>query len=185
MCGLIRWPLTLTLIPLFVYVLTKCIQDVEAIRETSQSRGAALFRRLWLAPDFIVLGLGLVISSEALHSILLQKGIQTFYGDKFAKYFWTLLGSYFVILLMVIFIWLSTTSEASTFPLSRELRRRLNDAGEFVDREIYRVHYVRGLFGSRVGLWNIVIGNLLGLLTIVLYGFFVYFGFVEKLPWLD
>jgi|SRR6516225_1674768 hypothetical protein len=175
----ILWPVILGLVPLFLYVVFKCIVDVEEIRETNSSCGSALFKRFWLAPDFLVLAIGLAISSNALNAVLVGRGLKSNYGSDFDKFFWILITVFFVVSLLTLFIWLVTGSEAKTFPIETTTKNRLVAGGVFQPVQVYEIKYFKGLFRTRVGFWNMIVGNGLGVISILAYCAFIYFGFIR------
>ncbi len=143
-------------------------------------RGEAFFRRTWLAPDFMMLAMGLLISSEGLNSILKGKKVETFLGDAFDHYFWILLAFFVVALIVIVFLWLYTGNEGKTYPVVTKSVKRLSSDGSFHDCEVYKVRVLNGMFTTRVGFYNIVLGNCLGILAIMTYAVFIFRAFLQK-----
>src|SRR5687767_1325368 len=178
------WTVLLALIVLFMAVLFKLLLDSEVVRDTNAARAGALFRAFFLAPDLIVFSISLLISSQVLHSILTSHSSSTYYGYRFSGYLYLLILADVVALIAVAIVWLRSQPTHKNFPTKPQNESRISAAGAEEDVVVFRLRLLHGLFRTRVGFWNLIVGNLIGFLALASYLLFIYYGFVTPPPWL-
>lgn len=159
-------PILLGSIFLIVGLLAKALMDWEEIRPEAPraSRGRALFRQLYLAPDLVLLSFGLLIASKGLESVLSGAGIPSGLGAYFATWFWCLIGTFWGALFLIVLLWFAA-GRGKYFPIADKTRRVIREDGTNSTITVRRVMWGAGLF-KREGWTTLILGNLIGLLCI-------------------
>lgn len=147
------------------------------VREDQSSAGTRSLPTLFFGPDLILLSIGLLASTDPLKRLLEGRGIQTHLGDSFGTWFWIVLISFFVFLLFSILLWKIHKEDERAFAIFSRIMRRRNRSGELYNDEIWEVDWTAALSAGAT-IWIILIGNLLGVLSVVGYASFVFFTFV-------
>lgn len=162
-----------------VSVFAKAVLDAEKFRRHRPERGQELFRVCFLGPDFIVLALALLTSSRALNTILNGHQIQTFWGENFGDYFWTITAFYVAGLFLCAILWIMHDVDERSLKMRKDNEERQDREGKTYSTEIWAIEW-RPSLTSRAGAFILIFGNLLGLVAIIAYATFIFFGFVRK-----
>ena len=153
--------------------LIKILLDWEEIRPGApiDRRGRALFRQMYLAPDLVVLAIGLLISSKGLQSLLATKNVASPLGERLPIWFSLLMWGYLCALLSSVVLWLFA-GEHKYIPIE-PIRRIVTgiDGRERTDI-VDCPRWLKGWF-RKEGLLTLVTGNLMGLMCISSFVVFV------------
>lgn len=173
-------PVFVAVLILIVGIFANWIVDVDILRPDSPERGTAWFRSLYLAPDFCIISLALMASSNAMTNLLNQKQVPSLLGGQISSYFWIFIMTNLVILSLTSFIWLMTKYHhvLPTKKVKTTIPRCKRPVSE------YKLQFIVGVFRSQGGLLNLVLGNGLGLFTLFLFGLFIYANFIRRPIWL-
>jgi hypothetical protein len=170
-------PILLSACFMCLRLLVRWALDAESLKRSNSGRGHQLFRVCFLAPDLIVLSIGLLIASEGLRAILKGRQLETLFCPHFPDYFWGLIVLFFVFLLACIVIWNSHDDDERAFVSHTRSEIRLRRTGETYDQTVWEVDW-RASFGTRPGILVIGFCNFLGSLSVLSYAFFIYLCFV-------
>lgn len=170
------WPVGLGFFVLFLYILSRLLLKTGEIRDDNPKRGEAFFHAFFFAPDLAIFSISLVISSLALKAILNGKSIKTNFGESFSHYFFLLILGQIAVLILTSIIWLASDDRFKTFPLKRRQERRHIAGGNSEVVTVYRIDYFRGFF-RKIGIWNLIVGNIFGICSVIAYIVFIYYGF--------
>ncbi len=153
--------------------LIKILMDWEEMRPGApiDTRGRALFRQMYLAPDLAMLSVGLLISFNGLQRLLAAKGIASPLGERLLDYYSILMWGYVVVLILSIVLWLAAGNE-KYIPIEKKMCTVIDIDGQEKKQSIDSPNWTKGWF-SKEGLLTLVTGNLLGFLCISSYIFFV------------
>ena len=160
-------------------IFAKAVLDAEKFRRHRPERGQELFRVCFLGPDFIALALALLTSSRALNAILSGHKIQTFWGENFGDYFWALVAFYVASLFLCAILWIMHDADERSLRMRKGNEERQDRAGGAYLIEIWAIEWRESLT-SRAGIAILLFGNLLGIVSILAYASFIFFGFVRK-----
>ena len=150
----------------------RAVINSNSFKRSNSARGHELFRMFFLGPDFALLAVGLFVSSQALRALLNGHGIPTNFGADFGTYFWAFLIGVFVFLVASAFCWLPYDDNERCFLSDRSVEQRPNRLGGTDQVEIYRLRTLEVLKRPS-GIVILVIGNLLGIITILAYAYFI------------
>lgn len=153
--------------------LIKILLDWEEIRPGApiDRRGRALFRQMYLAPDLVVLAIGLLISSKGLQRLLAARNVISPLGERLPSWFSVLMYAYLCSLLVSVVLWL-IAGEHKYIPIESRRRTIIGIDGRRRDEVIDSPSWLRGWF-RKEGLLTLIGGNLLGLACISSYAVFV------------
>lgn len=164
---------------MIVSLFAKAVLDAEKFRRHRPERGQELFRVCFLGPDFIVLSLALLTSSRALTALLNGYRIQTFWGENFGEYFWTMIAFYIASLFLCAILWIMHDADERSLKMRKDSEERQDRTGQTYSIEVWAIEWGKSLT-SRAGVSILIFGNLLGLVAIIAYATFIFFGFVRK-----
>lgn len=166
-------PILLGSLILVVGSLFKVFLEYDQIRPGApvQARGRILFRQLYLAPDFLLLSFGLLVSAQSLQSFLSNHRITSRLGDTFGFWFWSLILYNILALVICVFLWMFA-GQAKYIPIGAAKRRVHSPSGEIREVTIQTPLWLAGLF-SREGLLTLVCGNLVGLTSLLTFLVFI------------
>jgi hypothetical protein len=159
-------------------LLVKAVMGANDLKRENPDRGPELFKLFFLGPDLAMLSLGLFISSDVLKLILNGQKLNTFYKD-FSATFWTYLVISLVSILSCIFLWSIHGKDERTLHRTQVKETRQRSDGKEYEVTVWPIDWVPSLT-SRAGLLILVLGNLLGVASIMSYAVFIFFGFVTR-----
>jgi len=159
----------------------RAVINGNSFRRSNPGRGHELFRMFFLGPDFALLALALFVSSQALRALLNGHRIATNLGDDFGTYFWIGLISVFAGLVLSAFCWLPHDENERCFLSEERQEERREKDGSKTTVKIYKLQTLQVLTRFP-GVVILVIGNLLGIFTILGYAYFMVLAFSPPGP---
>lgn len=134
-------------------------------------RGRALFRQMYLAPDFVVLAIGLLLSFKGLQALLAANNVVSRLGDKLPFWFSFLMWMYPCALILSVVLWF-IAGERKYIPIGLKRRSIMEVDGRESIKMVDSPIWLKGWFG-REGILTLVGGNLMGLGCILSFVVFV------------
>jgi hypothetical protein len=153
--------------------LIKILLDWEEIRPGApmDRRGRALFRQMYLAPDLVVLAIGLLISSKGLQCLLAAKNVISPLGERLPFWFSLFMYAYLCSLLASVVLWL-IAGENKYIPIEPKHRTIIGIDGRPRTEVVDSPSLLKGLL-RKEGFLTLISGNLISLACISSYAVFV------------
>ena len=174
-------PILLGCLAIVAGAVFKILLDWEDIRPGApiDRRETALFRQFYFAVDFVLLAIGLLLSSQGLRAVVTTQPGQAELNQTMADWH-TALGLFYLVCLgLTILLWLFAGDD-KRIPHGPKTRPYY-EGGERKERTVVSPFWFRGLF-SRAGLMTIIFGNLLGLFCLTLFVVFLKQAFGSTTP---
>lgn len=169
--------IAIALIALMVGYCAKLLLDIDQIKPGApgEVRGQVLFKHFFLAPDFAVLAIVLLLASDAINSLLTSSGTTSTLGNLFDEWFTLLILFYVLALFVVILIWF-LCGEEKYIPVRPIEKTYTGPGGTKRKKTTDSVMMAEGL-RKKEGFRVLIVANTIGLLCVVTFGFFIAFAF--------
>lgn len=165
----------LTLIGIFV----KAVMDAHKFQVERDERGEELFRLFFVGPDLISLALGLLVSSKVIELIFNGRNVTHNFGENFGNWFYLLFLIHIVCYFACILFWHAHSQTARRLLITEREGTRQTKGGKEKKQKEYIVDW-QASFKTSASIWILILGNFMGLFSLVAYGSFIFFGFVRK-----
>lgn len=105
--------------------------------------------------------------------------IRNYWGENFGEYFWMLIGFFILGYILCIFVWAIHAEDERSLKTQKASKDLQDRAGQTYTVEVWPIEW-RASLKSRAGFLILIVGNLLGLVAIIAYAWFIFYGFVRK-----
>jgi Na+/melibiose symporter-like transporter len=170
-------PIIIATLIMLVTLLIKAIMGAGDFNRENSARGHELFKLFFLGPDLAILSLGLFVSSDVLNRILNGQKLTTFYSD-FSGTFWKYFMVSILLLLACVALWVIHSENERTLDRVQAQETRQDRNNQIQTVTVYNIQWGVSL-KKRAPFLILVLGNLCGIISIVSYAFFIFFGFVR------